>query len=41
MEIKSKLIENVAYRIIKSIKNNFPKIKSISVIVHKPNAPIA
>jgi 7,8-dihydroneopterin aldolase/epimerase/oxygenase len=41
MSIKSKLIENVAYRIIKILKEHFPQIKSINVIVHKPNAPIA
>jgi 7,8-dihydroneopterin aldolase/epimerase/oxygenase len=41
MKIKSKLIENIAFRIIASIKKSFPHIKSINIKVHKPNSPIA
>lgn len=40
MKQTSYLIENVAYRILFSIKKSFPEIKYINVKVHKPNAPI-
>ena len=40
MEIKSKLLENIAHRIIKSVKNNFPEAKNIILKISKLNPPI-
>ena len=40
MAIPSKLIENVAYRILKKLKETFPKIEQIEVRVAKINPPV-
>jgi len=40
MKIKSKLIENIGYRIIQRIKSDYPQINNVKVRVHKPNPPI-
>lgn len=40
MLIKSKLLENVAHRIIVSVKNNFPTVKNITLKISKLNPPI-
>jgi dihydroneopterin aldolase len=34
------LIETLAERIGRSVLKEFPKVKSVRVVVHKPNAPI-
>jgi dihydroneopterin aldolase len=39
MAIRSKLIENVAYRIIQGIRKHYPGAKNIRVVIHKHNAP--
>jgi dihydroneopterin aldolase len=41
MDIASQLLENVAYRILRSIKNAFPQILFIEVRLAKLNPPIA
>jgi dihydroneopterin aldolase len=40
MDIASQLLENVAYRILRSIKNAFPRILFIEVRLAKLNPPI-
>lgn len=40
MLIKSKLLENVAYRIMSSVNKNFPDIKNITIKISKLNPPI-
>ena len=40
MLIKSKLLENVAHRIIISVKKNFPTVKNIILKISKLNPPI-
>jgi 7,8-dihydroneopterin aldolase/epimerase/oxygenase len=40
MEIKSKTIENVAYRISNSLKAKFPAMTSLSVKISKINPPL-
>ena len=40
MEIPSKLLENVAYRILRSVKAAFPQISAIEVRLAKTNPPI-
>lgn len=40
MLIKSKLLENVAYRIMSSVNKNFPDIKNIKIKISKLNPPI-
>ena len=40
MHIPSKLIEHVAGRIMKSVKQNFPQIEAIEVRVSKLNPPV-
>ena len=40
MEIPSNLLENVAYRILKRVKERFPIILSASVSVAKVNPPL-
>lgn len=40
MEIKSKLLENLAERIISAIKNSFPEISSIRLKISKMNPPV-
>ena len=40
MEIKSHLLENVAYRILNAIKERFPYITSAQVSVDKLNPPL-
>ena len=34
------LIERLAYRIALDVLENFPKIESLSVTIHKPDAPV-
>lgn len=41
MEIPSNLLEHVAARIVKRIKQHFPHITAIEVHVEKPNPPIS
>lgn len=41
MQISSKLIENVAYRIRASVRNRFPQIKGMEVRVSKISPPIS
>jgi len=40
MDIRSNLLENVAYRIINAIKNRFPIITGVEVKVSKLNPPL-
>lgn len=40
MHIPSKLIEHVAGRIMKSVKQNFPQVEAIEVRVSKLNPPV-
>jgi len=40
MEIPSSLLENVAYRILKSLHTRFPMLKKSSVSVKKMNPPL-
>ena len=40
MEIPSNLLENVAYRILRRVKERFPRINSASVSVAKVNPPL-
>ena len=40
MEIPSKLLENVAYRILRSVRAAFPQILAIEVRLAKTNPPI-
>lgn len=40
MEIKSKLLENVAKRICNSLIDNFPRINSLKIKVSKLNPPL-
>ena len=40
MSITSKLIEHVANRIISKILLEFPEVKSVGVIIKKPNPPM-
>lgn len=40
MNIKSKLLEHVAYRIIKRIKNTFPFVFSVEIKLAKLNPPL-
>jgi dihydroneopterin aldolase len=40
MQVRSKLIENVAFRIGKALKSEYPWISSGTVEVVKPNPPI-
>ena len=40
MAIPSHLLENVAYRILKAIKNNFSKVEKTKVKISKLNPPI-
>jgi len=41
MKIQSKLIENLAYRIVQKLKKEFPKIHSIKIEVSKHKPPIS
>ena len=41
MSIPSKLLENVAYRIIKRVEEAFPKMQRIEVELAKMNPPVA
>ena len=40
MKIKSKLLENVARRILSSLKSNFPETKSAKIKISKLNPPL-
>lgn len=40
MAVRSKLIESVALRIVKTIKNNIPRIITVEVTVNKLNPPV-
>lgn len=40
MKIKSRLLENVAYRILKRIKNQFPEIDKTTIHISKFNPPV-
>jgi len=40
MDIPSKLLEHVAYRILRSVKTAFPQISEIEVRLAKTNPPI-
>lgn len=40
MEIRSKLIEHVGYRIVKRLKSAFPRAEKTSVTIRKMAAPI-
>ncbi len=40
MNIKSKLIENVAQRIINAVKNQFPQIVEVEIRLSKLNPPL-
>lgn len=40
MKIRSNLLENIAYRIIKEIRKNSPKTKTIHLSIAKINPPI-
>ena len=40
MEIKSKLLEHVAKRILDSVYKNFPLIESVKITVSKLNPPV-
>jgi dihydroneopterin aldolase len=40
MKIKSKLLENVARRILSSLKYNFPETKSATIKISKLNPPL-
>ena len=40
MAKKSKLLENVAYRILTAVKQKFPQIESSEISVSKLNPPI-
>ncbi len=40
MNIKSKLIENVAQRIIETVKNQFPQIVTVEIWLSKVNPPL-
>lgn len=40
MEVPSKLIEHVAYRILRSVKDAFPQIEHIEIELAKMNPPV-
>ncbi|MBP7496404.1 MAG: dihydroneopterin aldolase [Bacteroidales bacterium] len=40
MNTKSKLLENIAYRIIHSIKSKFPSVQNIELSISKINPPL-
>ncbi len=40
MDIKSHLLENVAYRILSSVKEKFPYVESMQVSIDKLNPPL-